>query len=679
MANSQYISTPRPLTISFDGRSPLIGTKLTCNEKLFSGCKLIVSVISSELLPNSLLGKPAIAEFKRDDKEKYFSALTTSIELVEYSAEKGVFLYQVECLDPLALLKYKTNQKTFQNQSSQRILEQTFEGAGINNYISFSLSNSGKEHEYCIQLNETDLDFIKRIMSAEGWFYYIEHSSSKPKVIISDSNQTFKDIEQPNVYYKDGSVDNERVITHWRDRAQIGTAKLLLADHSQDLAEAFQSDERKSTSGSNLQSLSSYYFGTGAADKAQLRQSAKIKMEALDCERQVSSGHSQISELACGSRFSLSKHPVSELNQEYILTHVIHDIEQSESGRKVQYQNKFHAIPKSVQFRPNTIEKPTVRGLHCATVTGPSGDEVYTDKQGRIKVQFHWDNEGKNDENTSCWLPVSQSLASQSFGLHALPRVGDEVLVQYINGDPDQPIVVGSIYNGANPPPYETATQTGLKTRTTPNGSSSQGNELRFEDQEDKEEVYLHAERDLLLDINNDSKTEIKGLKSTLVEKTLEITSKENMSLISEKEYSVKSSENCSVESEKDISLISKGNLSGKSDNEVSLDAGSSANVTAKSSIKIDGQSVEISGKSKIELKVGGSKIEIGPSGIKIAAPQVEISGQAKADIKAAMVAIEGQGKTDVKGALVSVQGSAMTEIKAGAMVQIQGAIAKLN
>ncbi|MBM7071371.1 type VI secretion system tip protein VgrG [Shewanella sp. 202IG2-18] len=679
MANSQYSSTARPLTISFDGGSPLIGTKLTCNEKLFSGCKLLLSVISSEILPKSLLGKTAIAEFKKGDEEKYFSALTTSIELIEYSSEKGIFLYQIECLDPIALLKYKQNQKIFQNQSSQRILEQIFEDAGINNYISFSLSNSGKEHEYCIQLNETDLDFAKRIMSFEGWFYFIEHSNSKPKVIISDTNQTFKDIDQSTVYYKDGSIDSDRIITRWQEKAQLGTAKLLMADHTQELAEVFQSDERKSASDSNLQSLSSYFFGTGAIDKNELRQSAKLQMEALDCSRQISSGHSQICVLTSGSRFSLAKHPVSDLNQEYILTHVIHNIEQSESGRNVQYQNKFHAIPKSIQFRPHSIEKPTVKGLHCATVTGPSGDEVYTDKKGRIKVQFHWDSEGQNDENTSCWLPVSQGLASQNFGLHALPRIGDEVLVQYINGDPDQPVVVGSIYNGANPPPYETATQTGLKTRTTPNGSSSQGNELRFEDQEDKEEVYLHAEKDLLVDINNDSKTEVRGLKSTLVEKTLEVTSKENMSYSTEKEYSVKSAENFSATSDKDLSLTSKGNLSGASDKEVTLDAGSSASLTAKSSIKIDGQSIEISGKTKIELKVGGSKIEIGPSGIKIDAPQVEVSGKAKVDVKAAMVAIEGQGKTDVKGALVSVQGSAMTEIKAGAMVQIQGAIAKLN
>ena len=679
MANSQYLSTPRPLKISLDGKAPLIGTKLTCNEKLFSGCKLICSVISNDLIPQNLLAKPLVAEFNNNGETRYFSGLINSIELMEYSAEKSIFLYQIESLDPLAILKYKSNQQVFQNQTSQRILEQIFNESDIKSFISFSLSSTGIEHEYCIQLNETDLDFAKRIMASEGWFYFIEHTKSKPKVIITDSNQAFNEIKNPTIYYKDGSIDNSRVITRWHQKSQLGTSKLLISDHSQELAEVFSSDKRNSSTSSNLESLASYHFGQGATDKAQLRNYAKMQMEALDCERTVTSGYSQISALSCGFRFTLAKHPVSEINQDYIITHIAHTIEQSESGRKVLYQNKFHTIPKSVPYRPQAISKPTVKGLHCASVTGPNGDETYTDKKGRVKVQFHWDNLGENDENTSCWLPVSQGLASQGFGLHFLPRIGDEVLVQYINGDPDQPVVVGSIYNGANPPPYDSPTQSGLKTRTTPNGSSAQGNELRFEDQEDKQEVFLHAEKDLLIDVNNDAKAEIKGMKSTLVEKTLDVSSKENMSFATDKEFSTQSKENLGLSSEKDLTLTSKGNLAATSDKDVSVDASSNASVTAKSSVKVDGQAIEISGKTKIELKVGGSKIEISPSGIKIEAPQVEVSGKAKADIKAAMVGIEGQGKTDIKGALVSVQGSAMTEIKAGAMVQIQGAIAKLN
>ncbi|CAK1996182.1 type VI secretion system secreted protein VgrG [Vibrio crassostreae] len=282
---------------------------------------------------------------------------------------------------------------------------------------------------------------------------------------------------------------------------------------------------------------------------------------------------------------------------------------------------------------------------------------------GRVKVQFHWDKEGEKDENASCWLPVSQGLASKGFGSQFLPRVGDEVLIQYIEGNPNRPVIIGSIYNKANAPAYSSATQSGIKTRSTPKGSSKQGNELRFEDQKDKEHIYLHAEKDLLIDTNNDLTTTVKGKVTSKVEKTIDIEAKENIKLVTEKQ----------------LDVTSKDNLSAKSDKNITLDSGSNLEAAAKSSVKVDGSKVSITGKSKIELKVGASKIEISASGIKIDAPQVSISGKGKAEMKAAMVSIEGQGKTDVKGALVTLNGSAMTQVKAGAMVQIQGAIAKVN
>ncbi|MBF4375881.1 bacteriophage T4 gp5 trimerisation domain-containing protein, partial [Vibrio anguillarum] len=254
-------------------------------------------------------------------------------------------------------------------------------------------------------------------------------------------------------------------------------------------------------------------------------------------------------------------------------------------------------------------------------------------------------------------------FASKGFGSQFTPRIGDEVIVQYIDGDPNRPIVTGSLYNKNSAAPYSSNTQNGIKTRSTPKGSSKQGNELRFEDQKDKEQVYLHAEKDLLLDVNNDSQSTIKGIKKTQVEKSATLSVKEHIQ----------------VESDKTLTAKSKDNWTGDSEKDLSLNAASNINIAAKSTVSVDGNQVSICGKSKIELKVGTSKIEISASGIKIDAPQVSVSGKAKAEVKAAMINIEGQGKVDVKAALVSVNGSSMTQIKAGAMVQIQGAITKVN
>lgn len=223
--------------------------------------------------------------------------------------------------------------------------------------------------------------------------------------------------------------------------------------------------------------------------------------------------------------------------------------------------------------------------------------------------------------------------------------------------------MVGSIYNKSNQAPYSAATQSGIKTRTTPKGSSQQGNELRFEDQKDKEQVFLHAEKDLLLEVNNDHTTTIKGKMLSSAEKGVELSTKENFI----------------INSEKDLQTSSKGKFTASADKDVAVKSSANINLDASSTVKVDGQSIAISGKNKIELSVGASKIEISASGIKLDAPQISINGKAKAEMKAAMVSIEGQGKTDIKGALVTVEGSAMTQVKAGAMVQIQGAIAKVN
>ncbi|MGB0894720.1 MAG: type VI secretion system Vgr family protein [Parashewanella sp.] len=663
MASTQFSTAPRPLTVKVDGSGPYIITKLNCTEEMSSSSSLVIALVSGEPINDDILGKSLNIDTKCKDDCRQFNGLVKSVEFIEYSQEKELYYYQIEGCDPLSLLQYRVNTQLFQNTTTQRVIETVLEQAELKSYIKFSVSGSGQELEYCTQMNETDLCFIKRLLAMEGWHYRLDHSSSKPIVVIADSNQGFESVENSTLYYKDGTIDPERVITQWHHKSHIGTAALLLADHTQALAEVFESDERTSAANTNLSGLSSYRYGQGVDDKSLLRDSAKLQMEALDAQRTSASVSSSISLLSCGSKFTLAKHPSSELNQDYVVTYICHIFEQSETGYQVQYQNQFRCIPHSIPYRPSYIEKPVANGIHTATVTGPSGEEVYTDKSGQVKVQFHWDKAGQNDENTSCWLAVSQGMASKGFGMQFLPRIGDEVLVQYIDGNPDRPVIIGSIYNSSNEAVYSTATQSGYKSRTTPNGSSEKGNELRFDDQEDSEEVYLRAEKDFLVEINNDATTTITGLQVTTVEKTIDMSSKENLTL----------------ETEKDFLANSKGALTVKADKDTVIQAGSNAELSAQSSIKVDGQEVSISGKTKIELSVGACTLEISASGIKLDAPQIEISGSAKAEMKAAMVTVEGQAKADLKGALVSVEGSAMTQIKAGAMVQLQGGIAKIN
>ncbi|WCE31037.1 type VI secretion system Vgr family protein [Vibrio sp. SCSIO 43137] len=678
MASGEYNSGSRPLTTKLNGKGPYITTDLTCKEQLSAGCKISLSLVAPEPIDESALGKAVSIEFTFQQESRFYNGLVTSIELIEYSIEKDLYYYRIGSSDAFSLLAFRHNRQIFQQMTSKQVIEQIFGDAGIKSYTDFSVSGDGEEHEYCTQMDETDLAFVQRVMATEGWHYRVDHSSSSHKVQLSDSNQNFESAENsPYSYKKTGSSDYN--LANWKQKSKVTTAKISLADYSQELPELIDSGEQASSLSNSLSELSDYYYGQGSKDKSVIRDLAKTRMEAYDSAKIICSASSTIMALSAGKKFKLTEHPISASNQEYLVTEIVHHIKCSESGRELQYRNQFECIPSSTPFRPKHLGKPKVSCVHSATVTGPSGEEIYSDALGRVKVQFHWDANGKNDENTSCWLPVSQNFASKGFGVQFTPRIGDEVLVSYIDGDPDYPVVSGSIYNPTNTPPFESATQSGVRTRATPDGSSKTSNEIRFDDQKDKEEFYIHAQKDMLTEVENDATSTITGIKTVSVEKSLDISSKEEFSAATEKSMSVSSKEAFSLSSDKTADMSSKEDFSVKSDKNVAIEASSNADLKATASITVDGQEISLKGKTKIALAVGACKIELSASGIKIEAPQVSIAGQAKAELKAAMVTVEGQGKADLKGALVSVNGSAMTQIKAGAMVEIQGAIAKVN
>ncbi|GFO57635.1 hypothetical protein GMSM_46420 [Geomonas sp. Red276] len=251
-------------------------------------------------------------------------------------------------------------------------------------------------------------------------------------------------------------------------------------------------------------------------------------MEESQCLKTSVQGTSNCARLIPGYTFSINKHSFAELNDEYCLVAVEHEGSQSCAygeysgiGGDYTYSNHFIAIPASKVYRTRkTFEKPFVRGLQTAIVTGPPGEEIHTDEYGRIKVQFHWDREGKNDDRSSCWLRTCQPWSGNGWGLASLPRVGDEVLVGFINGDPDWPIVVGSVNNAASPALYDLPdhkTRSGIKTRSTPGGGTDNFNELRFEDRKGAEEVYLQSERDWNILVKNDKTEAIRANSSTTI------------------------------------------------------------------------------------------------------------------------------------------------------------------
>ncbi len=384
------------------------------------------------------------------------------------------------------------------------------------------------------------------------------------------------------------------------------------------------------------------------------------RMEDGEVERSLFYGSGMCRGFVSGGTFEFElsdeSSPPESRQGKYLITSVNHSAIQSpnylsEETSDDPYRNSFGCVVKDVQFRPNrSTPKPVIHGLQSALVVGPSGEEIHTDKYGRVKVQFPWDREGKKDEKSSCWLRVAQLSAGKQWGGHFWPRIGHEVLVAFLEGDPDQPIIVGSVYNAENMPPYtlpDNQSRSGIKTRSTKDGSEENFNELRFEDKKDEEEIYVHAERDFNCVIENNETRKVgfdktdKGNQEIAIynDQTLEVGVGSGQG---SQEMTIQKDRKVEIKQGNDTLEIGMGNR------EVTLKLG---NETTKINL---GKS-EKTAMQSILLKVGQSSIKIDQMGVQIEGMMVKVNGTIMTEVKG--------------GVMATLQGSAMTTVKGGILM----------
>ncbi len=333
------------------------------------------------------------------------------------------------------------------------------------------------------------------------------------------------------------------------------------------------------------------------------RKLVDIRMQEKECQYRIIEGMSREGAFTAGHDFDLAEHPRKEFNDRYVLSFVKHSVKQgdyfSESAKDGgPYRNEFACIPFKTQFRPPRMTaKPSIKGPQTAEVVGPSGEEIWVDKYGRVKVQFHWDREGKKNESTSCWIRVAQLWAGKQWGAIFIPRIGQEVIVDFLEGDPDQPIVVGSVYNAEQMPSYElpaNKTQTGIKTRSSLNGTAENSNELRFEDKKGDEEVYLHAERNLTTEVEADESRTVGGGRTTSIggDDSLTVGRNRSATIAAQDDETVGSNQTVTIGGSQSITVGAA----------ISITAGGTVTITAPM-IALNAGIVTVSG----VLSVGGS------------------------------------------------------------------------
>jgi len=448
------------------------------------------------------------------DYLRVYHGIISSFEQIHQTEEYSVFRAQMFPL--LWRLTLNSQSRVFQDKSVPEIIQDVLEDAGFQS-DDYRLSLKGNyevlnkpPREFCVQYRESDFDFISRLMEEEGIFYFFEYIEDKEVLVIADDPSVHEDttpISEVEFRTPTGLQPlQEEFVYPLHYRESVLPARVALKDFNYDTPQT----NLLTVSQAGQQSSSSVYDYPGRFGFLNRGTDlAKIRKQEIDTGRKTISGESNCRSFCAGYCFTLSEHTRTDLNRRHLLTSVSHHGVQGgpvATDTQAKYENQFECIPTDIPYRPSRVTaKPLVQGTQTAIVVGPQNEEIYVDEKGRVKIQFHWDLEGEYDEKSSCWLRVSQTWAGAGWGGIFIPRIGQEVIVDFLEGDPDQPIIIGAVYNGDNQVPYRLPDE---KTRSAVKSNSSKGgngfNEIRFEDNKGEEQVFIHAEKDVDFRVKND-------------------------------------------------------------------------------------------------------------------------------------------------------------------------------
>jgi type VI secretion system secreted protein VgrG len=498
----------------------------------------------------------------------------------------------------------RRNARIFQNASPRTIITTLLSENGIKN-VAFGLRFPHPEREFCVQYQETDLEFIQRLAAEEGIFSYFEFNGELPTVVYTDDVSTQHHGNSLLYHPYHGPAIDELCITTFTRSAQVRTAKVELQDYT------FKNPRwpgAYSKQASELQNQRDQYehfdFPGRFKDEQHGQDFTRYRLEALRNDANLGQGQSNDFRLQPGVFFSLHGHPREELNCRWQVVSIEHHGRQPQAlgygtGQGTVVASQFSFIPRAQTWRPSPLPKPTMDGPQIALVVGPAGEEIYCDEFGRIRLQFLWDRYGQRDDHSSCWIRVTQPWAGQGWGMVAIPRVGQEVVVDFLHGDPDQPIVTGRTYHANNPPPLglpASKTQMAFRSQTY---KGKGYNELRFEDAKGREGLFLHAQKDMTTIVLNDCFTQV------LHDHTETVGHDQAVSVRNDRYKEIRG---------KDVTAISK-------DQQIVVEGNSSLNVNQHIVISSTGGSIQIS-------NAGGSITLDDQGNISIQGNTVQINGK---------------------------------------------------
>lgn len=656
------------------GADVLVVRRCSIREEISRLFRIELNLISkkSDINFDDIIGKNVTLRLELEKQKRYFNGFVS--RFVQTKAERSYSVYQATVVPWLWFLTRTSDCRIFQESMPEPpdemtvpgIIKKVFKDFGFENFVSDDgLSESYRKWEFCVQYRETAFNFISRLMEQEGIGYYFQHEDGKHTLMLTDSINGHTPYENyENVPYhphQQGAQDKEAVMD-WVVEKELQPG--VFAHNDYDFENPRQAKQKALVTQSaisrahDMAEFQIYDYPGEFVEHDEGESLAKLRIQELQVRHETLEGEASALGLCAGYTFNLEDHPRGDQNREYLITSTAYEIDAGdfETGRgesgKQSWSCDFTAIPSDQPFRPaRTTPKPLIQGVQTALVVGPSGDEIHTDDKARVKVQFHWDRYGNHDENSSCWIRVSQPWAGKGWGSQATPRIDQEVIVEFLEGDPDRPIITGRVYNGDQTPPYADGqgVVAGMKSQTH---QGSGFNEMSMDDTAGSEKITIHGQFDMNTTVENNQTDVVHNNREATVDvdDKESIGSNQKISVGADQEISIAANQKLTVGADQtnkisanqktdvggnvDTTIGGKETVNVGADQSITVGAGRKVSVAAAdeltvgASLKINASgAIEIISGASIKLSAGAGSIEIGPSGVKINGPVVEVTG----------------------------------------------------
>ncbi len=612
---------------------------------------------TSPISPDDMLYKPACVTLTpKVGSPRYFHGIVREFRAGE--KWQGAHGYRAVLVPRLAFAGQTADCRMFYKTTALTVIQTLLTENGVTD-VSTQVTGTLPTRDYICQYNETDLAFITRLMEEEGLYYFFTFTGNAHTLVIANANTAFTAIADPSAAVSGGTTMD--VIGGWHRNAATAVGKVTLSDYdpvNPNTSLLKNTPTVLSTSGKEKRDT--FHWPALSTDPEVITSRTKIHQEAHEATATQFAGTGQHPGFIPGGKFTLlAKHDTpSGDDGDYVIRRVTHeavDEVHANTGRTTSYSNGFSCFPAATTWRqPLVTPRPRMLGVTTSVVIGEDGEEITTDELGRIKVAMLWDHAGVATNDTMIWVRLAQPWAGNGWGWQSLPRQGSEVLVAFEDGDIDQPIILGGLYNGDQKPPFTLPGQknkTGLRTRSTKGGGTSNYSELSFDDTSGSELVLLHAEKDYTIEVENDNTVKIDHDQNITVKNDQTVAVKHDQTLTVDNDRSL------TVTNNETITVKGKRSTTITGDNTTEIQSGNEKLTVDTGNITIDAQAgaVKITAVQSIELTVGSNTVKIDPSGVSINGTMVKVAGTAMLDMKAPLTTLKGDGMLTLKGGLTMI------------------------